>query len=257
MALELDSGWLSGGARVEVRDLRVGYGDLSVSEDALRGVSFTVEPLQKVGVIGTTRSGKSTLLSACLRLVESKAGQVLINGIDTRHVGLRTLRQSIGYVPQAAVLYSGTLRENLDPFDRFADDDLWVVLECVRLQHLVCQATQGLERQVGEAGIGLSHTQRQLVSLARLFLQRPALALLDEPMAAVDVAARDAVRGTLRTALADASVIATVHRSDLDVAQEFDYGLLLDRGIVIDQGPMPDLLARERHSPHRSPKAMT
>merc|ERR1719277_1445107 len=115
LVVEVQSGWLADGARVEIENLTVGYAD--VPRDVLKGISLRFEPRTKVGIVGTTGCGKSSLLLVLLRILEPRAGRVLLNGVDTRDVGLATLRRALGLVPQDPVLFSGTLRSNLDPFD--------------------------------------------------------------------------------------------------------------------------------------------
>merc|ERR1712157_537383 len=138
----------------------------------LKGVTFTVSAGQKVGIVGRTGSGKSSLLVALWRLTEPCGGRILLDGLDTQLLKLSDLRDHISAVPQDPVLFSGTIRSNLDPLNEHSDDEMWRALKAVRLEQLVNGEEGGLEMSVAEYGENLSTGQRQLLCLARAMLRK-------------------------------------------------------------------------------------
>mmetsp|Transcript_44529 Transcript_44529/g.82875 ORF Transcript_44529/g.82875 Transcript_44529/m.82875 type:complete len:1660 (+) Transcript_44529:127-5106(+) len=241
--LEFKGDWLSGGAHVVIEDLCVGYGAAGNSPDILHGVNLEVLPGKKLGIVGASGCGKSTLLLALLRLLEPRGGKVLLNGVDTAKVGLWTLRSALGLVPQDPMLFSGTMRYNLDPFNEFSDEQIWSALRSVQLEHMVASLPLGFGHELREAGSNLSFGQRQLLCLARMVLRQPCLLLLDEATSAIEPATQEIVQRTVRSAFAGSTIIAVVHR--LETITDFDCAAVLDRGHVLEKGPVESLLATQ------------
>ncbi|CAL1142819.1 unnamed protein product [Cladocopium goreaui] len=214
VVLEFQSNWLASGARLDVQELRAGY-----AEDVLKGVTFSVEPRMKVGVVGTTGCGKSSMLLALLRIIEPRGGRIVINGIDTRDIGLATLRTALGLVPQEPMLFTGTLRHNLDPFKAYTDGRIKKAVNCCHLESFVKSLPLGLDHQVSDEGGNLSFGQRQLLCLARMVLRQPALLLLDEATSAIDPATQESVQDTINHAFPTSTMLAVAHR--LETIMEF------------------------------------
>jgi len=131
----------------------------------LKEISFSINAEEKVGIVGRTGAGKSSLISALFRLAKCSGGRILIDGVDTTKLGLHQLRANISIIPQEPVLFSGTMRKNLDPFDEFSDELLWTALEEVELKEAVAELPGGLGARMSEGGSNFSVGQRQLVSI--------------------------------------------------------------------------------------------
>ena len=168
---------------MEFRNVHLKYDPLG--DYVLHGLSFVTKPAEKIGIVGRTGAGKSTILQALFRMVEPE-GDILLDGMLTSEMGLHQLRKSISIIPQESLLFSETLRINLDPFSEFSSEQLWDVLEKVELKTYVGAQSGGLEMMVQEGGGNLSAGQRQLLCLARALLRDNKFLVIDEATANVD-----------------------------------------------------------------------
>ncbi|XP_068254004.1 ATP-binding cassette sub-family C member 10 isoform X3 [Nyctibius grandis] len=199
--------------------------------NALDGVSFTIYPGEKVGIVGRTGSGKSTLFLALFRMLELKSGRILLDGVDSQLVGLEELRSRLAIIPQDPFLFSGSIRENLDPQGKRTDSELHEVLEQCHLQDAVTQMG-GLDCELGEKGKSLSVGQRQLVCLARALLTQAKVLCIDEATASVDQKTDQLLQQTIRQRFADKTVLTIAHR--LNTILDSDRVLVMQAGRVAE-----------------------
>ncbi|XP_041981791.1 multidrug resistance-associated protein 1 isoform X4 [Aricia agestis] len=231
------AGWPATGA-LQLEQLSLGYRS---GEPALRDLTCTVAPREKLGIVGRTGAGKSTLTLGLFRIVEAMKGKILIDGVDISTIGLHQLRSRITIIPQDPVLFSGTLRMNLDPFGAYSDDDIWRSLEHAHLKTFVQGLSAGLLHEVSEGGENLSVGQRQLVCLARALLRKTPLLVLDEATAAVDLETDDLIQKTIRSEFASCTVLTIAHR--LNTIMDSTRVMVLDRGQLVEFAPPEQLLA--------------
>ncbi|KAJ0975715.1 hypothetical protein J5N97_017680 [Dioscorea zingiberensis] len=209
----------------------------------LLGISFTIGASEKVGIVGRTGAGKSSMLNALFRMVELEKGKIFIDDYDTAKFGLKDLRKALGIIPQSPVLFSGTVRFNLDPFSEHNDADLWEALERAHLKDVIRRNDLGLYAEVSEAGENFSVGQRQLLSLARALLRRSKILVLDEATAAVDVRTDALIQKTIREEFKSCTMLIIAHR--LNTIIDCDRVLLLSSGQVVEFGTPEDLLSNE------------
>ncbi|KAI8620137.1 P-loop containing nucleoside triphosphate hydrolase protein [Chytriomyces sp. MP71] len=199
-------------------------------DPVLHGITFDIQSGQKVGVVGRTGAGKSSVITAAFRIVEASEGEILLDGVDISHVGLDTLRGRLSIIPQAPILFDGTIRFNLDPMNDYSDEDLWHVLERCALKDYVSSQDQRLDAPVTEGGENLSVGQRQLLCLGRAMLRQSKVLFIDEATASVDIETDTYIQKVIREDFADATVICIAHR--LGTLIDYDRILVLDAGRV-------------------------
>ncbi|KAL2018405.1 hypothetical protein VTK56DRAFT_883 [Thermocarpiscus australiensis] len=248
--------------RIEVNDLVVGYApDLP---PVLKGVTFSVNRNERIGVVGRTGAGKSSLTLALFRFLEARSGSIHIDGLDISKIRLHDLRSRLAVIPQDPVLFSGTVRSNLDPFDHHTDAEL---RECLERVHLITDSASpsgattpttntssssspslspkntniftNLASPISEGGLNLSQGQRQLLCLARAIAARPRVLVLDEATSAVDMHTDALIQRSIREGFADATLLVIAHR--LSTVADFDRVLVLSDGRVAEFGTPREL----------------
>lgn len=242
--------------RVEVNDLVVTYAD--DLPPVLKGLNFSVNRNERIGVIGRTGAGKSSLTLALFRFIEAKSGSILIDGVDISKIRLHDLRSRLAIIPQDPVLFSGTVRSNIDPFNNHTDAALFDSLARV---HLISEDEtspgtpvsaapsdgsrkntnifRDLSSTISEGGLNLSQGQRQLLCLARAIVSRPKVMVLDEATSAVDMATDTLIQRSIREEFGDSTLIVIAHR--LSTIADFDRILVLSDGRVAEYGTPREL----------------
>uniref|UniRef100_A0A3Q1JDU2 Uncharacterized protein n=1 Tax=Anabas testudineus TaxID=64144 RepID=A0A3Q1JDU2_ANATE len=231
-----EQGWL------EFRSVVLAYRD--GLPNALDGVSLVVRPGEKVGIVGRTGSGKSTMFLALFRMVEINQGQILLDGLDISSVGLAQLRSRLAIIPQDPFLFSGTIRENLDPCGRHRDEQLLDVLDQCHLSSVV-NRKGGLDAGVGERGKSFSVGQRQLLCLARALLTQAKVLCIDEATASVDQKTDQLLQQTIREKFQGKTVLTIAHR--INTIMDSDRVLVMRAGKVVEFDT-PAALCQTDHS---------
>lgn len=225
----LDSNWPQSGT-IEIKDLTIAY--KPNLPPVIHAINATIKHGEKIAIVGRTGAGKSTILSAIFRLVEPVSGTIFVDGQDIRKLSLNQLRTKITIVPQEPVLFSGTLRFNLDPTSSFTDHEIWQALEYVNSRGFVSKLSQKLETVVQDYGENFSIGQRQLMCLARAILHRSPVILMDEPTASMDLETDELVQDAIRRCFANSTVINISHR--LGMIREYDRVMVMDAGHIIE-----------------------
>ncbi|CAL5208905.1 unnamed protein product [Lathyrus oleraceus] len=227
--------------RVEIKELKIRY-----RHDAplvLRGITCTFEGGHKIGIVGRTGSGKTTLIGALFRLVEPAGGKIIVDGIDICSIGLHDLRSRFGIIPQDPTLFNGTVRYNLDPLFQHSDQEIWEVLGKCQLQEAVQEKEGGLDSSVVEDGANWSMGQRQLFCLGRALLRRSRILVLDEATASIDNATDLILQKTIRTEFADCTVITVAHR--IPTVMDCTKVLSISDGKLVEYDEPMNLMKRE------------
>jgi ABC-type multidrug transport system fused ATPase/permease subunit len=218
---------------------------LAYQEDlppVLKDITFKVKAQEKVGILGRTGAGKSSLASALFRLVDNSAcsGSILVDGIDIAGVGLDELRQRLSIIPQDPVLFKGTIRLNLDPFERHTDAEINEAISSVHLSKKIKSLTNGIDSLVAEYGANFSVGQRQLLCLARSLLKRSRIIVMDEATAAVDGDTDQLIQTAMCSLFHDCTVLTIAHR--LNTIIDCDRVLVLANGQVAEFDTPANLL---------------
>uniref|UniRef100_A0A182Q5F7 Uncharacterized protein n=1 Tax=Anopheles farauti TaxID=69004 RepID=A0A182Q5F7_9DIPT len=228
--------------RIQFDKVTLRYSPDPDGELVLRDLEFEIEPREKIGIVGRTGAGKSSLINALFRL-SYNGGSILIDARDTNQMGLHDLRAKLSIIPQEPVLFSGTLRYNLDPFDEYPDEKLWRALKEVKLEEAVNELPSGLSSKINEGGSNFSVGQRQLVCLARAILRENKILVMDEATANVDPQTDKLIQQTIREKFNDCTVLTIAHR--LNTVMDSDKVLVMDAGRCVEFGTPYELLTAE------------
>ncbi|KAM7382140.1 hypothetical protein PAMA_012825 [Pampus argenteus] len=208
----------------------------------LKNLSLSVKGGEKIGIVGRTGAGKSSMTLCLFRLLEAAAGEIAIDDIKISEIGLHDLRSKLTIIPQEPVLFSGTLRMNLDPFEKYSDEEVWKALEHSHLHKFVSNQPARLELECSEGGENLSVGQRQLVCLARALLRKTRILILDEATAAIDLETDDLIQSTIRTQFEDCTVFTIAHR--LNTIMDYTRVLVLDKGQIAEFDTPSNLISQ-------------
>jgi ABC-type multidrug transport system fused ATPase/permease subunit len=204
-----------------------------------------MKPKEKIGVVGRTGAGKSTLSSAFFRIIPFSAGEITIDGIDISKFGVRDLRSRLTIIPQDPILFEGTLRNNLDPLNECSDAQLWEALKLTNVLESFesngSTQTITLDALVNENGTNFSQGQRQLVCLARALLRSSKFIVMDEATASVDPDTDSKIQKTIRSEFKDCTILTIAHR--LKTVIDYDRIIVLDDGKIKEIGTAEELLA--------------
>ena len=208
----------------------------------LRDVSFTVAPGERVGIVGATGSGKSTIVSLIPRFYDATAGRITIDGVDIRDCTLRGLRSQIAFVLQDTVLFRGSVRDNIAfGRPRATEDEIVRAAKLANADEFICRMPYGYDSLIGERGMTLSGGQRQRIGIARAVIRDNPILILDEPTAALDAESEGLVIEALQRLMADRTVITIAHR--LSTIRDAHKIIVLDDGVIAEQGTHEQLLA--------------
>eukprot|EP00040_Diaphanoeca_grandis_P037451 m.244078 g.244078 ORF g.244078 m.244078 type:complete len:1509 (+) comp33822_c0_seq1:144-4670(+) len=208
---------------------------------ALENLNFHITEGEKIGIVGRTGAGKSTMALSLLRLLEPSNGKIIIDDEDISQMGLEDLRSKITIIPQDAVLFAGTVRKNVDPFHAYEDEAIWSALETSHLKKDIQAMPKALESEVTEGGSNFSAGQRQLICLARAVLRKSKILILDEATAACDLDTDDLIQKTIRREFADTTVLTIAHR--LNTIMDSNRIMVLDKGKIAEMDSPANLIA--------------
>ncbi|XP_036121361.1 canalicular multispecific organic anion transporter 1 [Molossus molossus] len=206
----------------------------------LKGITCDIRSQEKIGVVGRTGAGKSSLTNSLFRILEAAGGQIIIDGVDIASIGLHDLREKLTIIPQDPILFSGSLRMNLDPFNSYSDEEIWKALELAHLKSFVASLQLGLSHELTEAGDNLSIGQRQLLCLARALLRKSKILVMDEATAAVDLETDHLIQVTIQKEFSHCTTITIAHR--LHTIMDSDKIMVLDNGKIVEYGSPEELL---------------
>eukprot|EP00106_Octopus_bimaculoides_P021554 XP_014788996.1 PREDICTED: multidrug resistance-associated protein 1-like [Octopus bimaculoides] len=238
---EVDSSWPKTGT-IEFNNYKTRYRpglDL-----VLRGITCKINSGEKIGIVGRTGAGKSSLSLSLFRIIEASAGNILIDGQCIADLALHDLRKNLTILPQDPVLFFGPIRLNLDPFDQHTDAQLWRALEQANMKTFVAGLDDGLQHQCDEGGSNLSIGQRQLICLARTLLHKTKILILDEATAAIDMETDELIQQIIRTEFDDCTILTIAHR--INTIMDYDRIMVLDNGAIKEFAPPQKLLKNEK-----------
>ncbi|XP_037398586.1 ATP-binding cassette sub-family C member 9 isoform X5 [Pygocentrus nattereri] len=226
---------------IKIQDLCVRYDPML--KPVLKHVNAFINPGQKVGICGRTGSGKSSLSLAFFNMVDVFEGKIIIDGIDICKLPLQTLRSRLSIILQDPVLFSGSIRFNLDPERTCSDDRLWEALEIAQLKNMVKTLPGGLDAVITEGGENFSVGQRQLFCLARAFVRKSSILIMDEATASIDMATENILQKVVMTAFADRTVVTIAHR--VHTILTADLVIVMKRGNILEYGKPETLMEQE------------
>jgi len=193
-------------------------------------------------VSSLSRLGKSSVTLALFRVLEASDGCIIIDDVNIAHINLRVLRSKLSIIPQEPILFTGTIRQNVDPTESHGDDEIWRAIDMAHLGTFLRGLSSGLDHEVSEGGSNFSVGQKQLFCLARALLRKSKILVLDEATAAVDVETDDLIQKTIRQEFKDSTIVTIAHR--LETIQDYDRIVVMEGGHIAEQGSPSTLMRR-------------
>ncbi|KAJ8272197.1 hypothetical protein COCON_G00110560 [Conger conger] len=239
MDVNIQDGWPLSGA-IHFHDFQMRYRENTPI--VLDGLNLKITSKEKIGIMGTTGSGKSSIILALFRLVEPARGSILIDNVDISLIGLEDLRSKMSVIPQDPVLFIGTVRFNLDPFNNCSDEEIWQALGRIYMKDTISKLPEKLDFALTENGGHFSVGERQLICLARALLRDTKIIVLDEATASTDSETDARIQCTIREVFRDCTVLSITHR--VNTALDYDKILILDNGKIAEFDKMEVLMKR-------------
>ncbi|KAN0028398.1 hypothetical protein ACTFIV_010242 [Dictyostelium citrinum] len=238
--IELDKKWPTRG-EIEFKNVEIKY--RPTADPSLKNISFKINAKDHIGVVGRTGAGKSTVGISLFRMVECSKGSIFIDGVDISKVGLHELRDALGIVPQDPFIFSGSIRMNIDPFNKYTDDEIWTALEKVKLKDAISSMPLKLESGVQENGDGLSFGQKQLLCLSRTILKNSKVVLMDEATSGIDYVTAALLKQTIDENFNDCTMLTIAHR--LDTIIDSTKIAVIDKGELVEYDTPTNLIKTE------------
>ena len=228
---------------VEFQDVSFRYG--RTARAVIEHVTFSAQKGQTVAFIGSTGSGKSTLVNLIPRFYDATEGKILVDGVNVKNYSHQELNNKVGYIPQKAVLFSGTIRSNMEFGEssqgKLEDEAIWKALELAQAKEFVATKEKGLDTEVAQGGSNFSGGQRQRLAIARALARKPEILIFDDSFSALDYKTDRILRQALKEELADTTKLIVAQR--ISTIMDADLILVLDQGKVVGQGTHKELLA--------------
>lgn len=217
-------------------------------ELVLNRFNLKVESAERIGMVGRTGAGKSSITLALFRILEASDGRIVIDDVDISHINLKVLRSKLSIIPQEPIMFTGTIRQNVDPTEAYPDHETWRAIDLAHLGPFVRSLPSNLDHQVSEGGSNFSVGQKQLFCLARTLLRRSKILVLDEATAAVDVETDSLIQQTIRKEFKESTILTIAHR--LDTIMDYDRVVVVDQGTAAEQGRPADLISDPKSKFH-------